>query len=401
MISMEAFLNNFVNFQSWHLLSDDLSIRLFDHDHLALHLIVHVVLVIMPIFLVAIFLWTFFHLSFRQLVLIARSNGKPDRTPESFYNIPNHILEFVTRYSIKQQIFLGLGALATLPVTYASLELPKRIINYAISTESYNDSPASETFTQIDYLLLLCGLYLFVLLLNGLLKYLLNFYKGSLSESLIRRLRLYIYQRKFNSRYSSKDSDIVPVIIQEVEPVCGFSGDSFAVPLLQGGTAITIIAFMMVQNVALGAAAITLVPIQLLVIPRFQKRINLLVQQRISLVRALSKNLAFSSEETEGPSVKDTNGLFVRLQELRMKLFRVKFLSKALNNFIMNLTPFFFYTIGGYLVIEGKLSMGALVASLASYKDLASSIREMFAYYQSYQDARVRYDEIYTFANSN
>ncbi len=65
----------------------------------------------------------------------------------------------------------------------------------------------------------------------------------------------------------------------------------------------------------------------------------------------------------------------------------------------MNLTPFFFYTIGGYLVIEGKLSIGALVASLASYKDLASSIREMFAYYQSYQDASVRYHEIYEFAN--
>jgi len=45
--------------------------------------------------------------------------------------------------------------------------------------------------------------------------------------------------------------------------------------------------------------------------------------------------------------------------------------------------------------------MGALVASLASYKDLASSIRELFAYYQSYQDARVRYEEIYVFANSH
>ena len=70
---------------------------------------------------------------------------------------------------------------------------------------------------------------------------------------------------------------------------------------------------------------------------------------------------------------------------------------KAINNFIMNLTPFFFYTIGGYLVIEGKLSLGALVASLASYKDLASAIRELFNYYQSLQDARIRYREIVRF----
>lgn len=384
---------------SWHQISDDLTIRLFDHDHLWLHLIVHVVLVVMPTIFVGILLWILFRLGLYRLFKLLGIGKHIDRTSASFYKIPDHILTFVTRYSIKQQVLLGLGALATLPITYASLELPKRIINYAISAESYAASPASKYYTQVDYLLLLCGFYLFVLLLNGILKYCLNYYKGSLAENLIRRLRLFIYQRKSNSRRASQDSDIVPVIIQEVEPVCGFSGNSFAVPVLQGGTAITIITFMMVQNVALGAAAITLVPLQLIIIPRFQKRINALVQQRISLVRSLSNNLSLSKKASGFYSVRETNGLFLRLQDLRLKLFRVKYLSKAVNNFIMNLTPFFFYTIGGYLVIEGKLSMGALVASLASYKDLASSIREMFAYYQSYQDARVRYHEIYEFAN--
>jgi len=390
-----------MDLQSWHLFSDNLTIRLFDHDHLWLHLIVHVVLVIMPTIFVGIFLWILFRLGFYRLFRILGIGKRIDKTSASFYKIPDHILTFVTRYSIKQQVLLGIGALATLPITYTSLELPKRIINYAISAESYADSPVSESYTQVDYLLLLCGLYLLVLLLNGILKYFVNFYKGSLAESLIRRLRLFIYQRKSSQRRTSQNSDIVPVIVQEVEPVCGFSGDSFVVPLLQGGTAITIIAFMMVQNIALGAAAITLVPLQLLIIPRFQKKINALVQQRIGLVRSLSKNLSAPAKNAGGYSVKETNGLFLRIQGLRLKLFRVKYLSKAINNFIMNLTPFFFYTIGGYLVIEGKLSMGALVASLASYKDLASSIRELFAYYQSYQDARVRYEEIYVFANSH
>ena len=390
-----------MDIQSWHQLSDDLTIRLFEHDHLWLHLIVHVVLVIMPTVFIGIFLWFLFRLRFHRLVGIVGIGIQADKSPASFYKIPNHILSFVTKYSIKQQVLLGLGALATLPITYASLELPKRIINYAISAESFADNPVSETYSQVDYLLLLCGLYLFVLLLNAALKFFLNFYKGSLAESLIRRLRLFIFQQKSTSRHTKKDSNIVPVIIQEVEPVCGFSGDSFAVPLLQGGTAITIVTFMMVQNVALGAAAITLVPLQLLIIPKFQRRINALVQKRISLVRALSKSLIAPANGAEYSSVKETNGLFLRLQELRLSLFRIKYLSKTINNFIMNLTPFFFYTIGGYLVIEGKLSMGALVASLASYKDLASSIRELFAYYQSFQDARVRYEEIYAFTNGS
>ena len=70
---------------------------------------------------------------------------------------------------------------------------------------------------------------------------------------------------------------------------------------------------------------------------------------------------------------------------------------KSLNNFIMNLTPFFFYTIGGFLVLEGRLSLGALVASLASYKDLAPAIRELFSYYQRIHDARLRYQEVQAF----
>lgn len=388
-----------MEFQSWHLVSDDLTIRLFDYDHLWLHLIVHVVLVAMPTAFICIFLLLLYRLSFYHRSGYAVAIQQLDRSPDTFNKIPHSVLSFVTRYSLKQQLLLGLGALLTLPITYASLELPKRIINYGISAESYAESAASESFTQIDYLLLLCGLFLVVLLFNGVLKYFVNYYKGSLAESLIRRLRLYIYQRKINSP-QDQEQDIVPVIIQEVEPVCGFSGDAFAVPLLQGGAALTIIAFMMVQNVALGAAAITLVPVQLLIIPRFQKRINALVQQRIILVRALSKNLSVLTRGATGYSSRETNRLFLSLQKLRLKLFRVKFLSKAINNFIMNLTPFFFYTIGGYLVIEGKLSVGALVASLASYKDLASSIRAMFAYYQSYQDARVRYHEIHKFSNS-
>ena len=70
---------------------------------------------------------------------------------------------------------------------------------------------------------------------------------------------------------------------------------------------------------------------------------------------------------------------------------------KSLNNFIMNLTPFFLYTIGGFMVLEGHLSLGSLVASLASYKDLAPAIKELFNYYQRIHDARLRYTEVLEF----
>ncbi|MBV8170084.1 MAG: ABC transporter ATP-binding protein, partial [Alphaproteobacteria bacterium] len=79
---------------------------------------------------------------------------------------------------------------------------------------------------------------------------------------------------------------------------------------------------------------------------------------------------------------------------LRVDISQKKFFIKFLNNFISQLTPLFVYSIGGYLVITGSLSFGALVAVLAAYKDLASPWRELLDYYQSMQDTEIKYEQI-------
>jgi len=84
-----------MDLQTWHLLSDNLTIRLFDHDHLWLHLIVHVVLVAMPTAFIGMLLWTLFRLRIFRLFGIAGINQKLGRTSTSFYKIPDHILSFV------------------------------------------------------------------------------------------------------------------------------------------------------------------------------------------------------------------------------------------------------------------------------------------------------------------
>lgn len=51
-------------------------------------------------------------------------------------------------------------------------------------------------------------------------------------------------------------------------------------------------------------------------------------------------------------------------------------------------------------MIGGRLSLGALVAVLAAYKDFSAPLRELFRYYQSAEDARVRYREVLNFLQS-
>ena len=64
---------------------------------------------------------------------------------------------------------------------------------------------------------------------------------------------------------------------------------------------------------------------------------------------------------------------------------------KFLNNFLSQLTPFFFYSVGGFLAIKGEITVGALVAGLAAYKDLSSPWKELLTYYNQTQDMSLRW----------
>ena len=377
-----------IHFDS-HRLFDEATVEMFEHEHLWLHVVAHVVMVVMPVILLVISIrWLYLTLAWLSSHVSLKA---PFTNGNNTYSLPSGLLGFILRYSGNAQLGLAFLALSTLPLTYLLLELPKRIVNRAISSETTSifNWDLTAQLDKVDYLLILCAFYLLGLMTSSVVKYVLNSKMGITSERLLRRIRLIVIRRQ--NIFSKDDSSRIPVITQEVEPVCSFSGDAIIVPLLHGGTLVTIIFFMMMQNVVLGAAAISLLPVQIIVIPRFQRKVNRLIRKRVSVIREISKRLQENTSLHERAFIRQN---IRELHSIRVRMFRIKFLMKSLNNFIMNLTPFFFYTIGGFLVLENHLSLGALVASLASYKDLAPAIRELFKYYQLNQDAKLRYAEI-------
>ena len=69
--------------------------------------------------------------------------------------------------------------------------------------------------------------------------------------------------------------------------------------------------------------------------------------------------------------------------DIRFEIYKKKFFIKFLNNFLAQLGPFFFFSIGGYLVIMGDLTLGALVAVIGAHKELYSPWKELLTYYQT------------------
>lgn len=302
----------------------------------------------------------------------------------------------VWRYSRRLQVMMIVVSLITMPILYFTLELPKQIINNALASESFPIEMFGQSVNQVVFLMSLSGLYLMLIMLSGITKYGLNVFKGYVAERFLRRFRLLVYRQWRSDPNATDQSEIVPILAQEVEPIGGFAADVLTLPILQGGTLLTILLFMFVQDPVLGAAALTVLPIQLVVLPRLQRRVNALSRTRIKEVRQLGRQLSDQLREKQTSSIglRPAGASFRQLEQVRRRIFRLKFFIKALNNFLTSLTPFLFYSLGGYFVIEGRITLGALVAVLAAHKDFSAPLKELFSYYQTLEDTRIRYQEI-------
>ena len=316
------------------------------------------------------------------------------------------VYRFILKHSKRQQILLLLVTLISFPFLYYSLKLPKTIINRAIGGKHFPQDFLGIDFEQVPYLMILCAIFLALVLVNGAFKYYINTAKGQLGERMLRRFRYSLYQRllRFPSSYFHKTSSaqIIPMITVECEQLGGFIGDAFVQPVFQGGQLLVIIFFMFMQDPLLGIAAIALYPVQGYIIPKLQAKVNALGKQRVRTVRQVADRVQESAagiveihaNDTVKLQLTDFSNVLGVIYDIRYEIFRRKFFVKFLNNFMGQLTPFFFFSLGGYLVIQGGLSFGALVAILAAYKDLASPWKELLDFYQIKENSRITYEQI-------
>ena len=316
------------------------------------------------------------------------------------------VFAFILRHSKRQQMILLAVTAVSFPFLYMSFDLPKMIINDAIDGTNFPQSLLGIELEQIPYLMVLCVIFLTLVLVNGCFKMWINIYRGALGERMLRRLRYQLVElvMRFPLPHfrNVSQGEVVSIVTTETEPLGGFVGESLSLPAFQGGTLLTILAFMFVQDWALGLAAISLYPVQMYAIPKLQRQVNLLAKERVARVRNLSERVSelvsgiheVHANDTSQYELADFSSRLGRIFGIRNKLYRKKFFIKFLNNFIAQLTPFFFYSIGGYLVIKGDLSFGALVATLAAYKDLSSPWKELLTYYQKMEDSKIKYEQL-------
>lgn len=339
------------------------------------------------------------------------------------------IFEYIWKRSRREQLVILLVVCLSFPFYYLSLELPKYIITDALQGRAFPDGQATARLfhialnlpdalggsrvlfegVQLDrlaYLFALSGLFLLLVLINGLFKYAVNMRKGALGERLLQRLRFDLFSALLGSGPEAlrriKPSEAATVIKDEVEPIGGFVGDAFVLPVFLGGQALTALAFILVQNVALGMIALGMIAIQAIFIPRLRREQIRLGRQRQIVSRAFAGKIGEIVESigeiaNHGTSAVEKSQVAERLEQLfgiRYRLYQRKFAIKTLNNLLAQLTPFLFYAAGGYLALTGRIEIGQLVAVIAAYRDLPTPVKELIDWDQQRLDVEAKFQQV-------
>jgi len=342
-----------------------------------------------------------------------------------------NIFRYTWRYSRLDQIWLLVVVVISLPFYFASLDLPKSIVNGPIQGQGFDSPSATKTAMKIAFdlpnwlfgggevvlfggfqlgritmLAYLCILFLFFVLLNGYFKLYISTFKGRLGERMLRRMRYQLIDILLRFPLPQfrrlRSSEIATMVKDEVEPLGGFIGDAFVQPAYLVSQAVTAMVFILLQSVTLGLVAGAIVGVQIILIPRLRRRLLILGRARQLTARQLAGRVGEIVEGITGVRVNDTSnweraeisGRLARIFFIRFDIYQWKFLVKFINNILAQVTPFVFYLVGGYLAITGRLDIGQLVAVIAAYKELPSPLKDLIDWDQQRLDVQVKYTQV-------
>ena len=296
--------------------------------------------------------------------------------------------------NLKIQFLLLLLIVGIVFARVIPLEMQKRIINEAIVLGKFNS------------LLLYCAIYLLAVTATGGIKLAINYLQARIGEQAILSMRKELYDHiitlPLHFFRNTQPGMVVSSLMTELNTAGTFAGMALAVPLSNILTLLAFAGYLLWLNPKLALATLGIYPVAVFLIPYLQKKTNRLNKQRVDQSRLVASQIAESITGVTEINVhgafaqeeKKFNGLVKGLQAIRIKWSLLRFSIKTVNNYFVSLGPFVVFLFGGYLVMNGQLELGSMVAFLSAQEKLYDPWKELIEYYQVYQDAKVRYHRV-------
>ncbi len=313
-------------------------------------------------------------------------------TPATSPAMPKSVYGYIWKVSGRQQVTLCLLTGVVIGLSAAPLELQRRIVDDAFGAK------------DIRLLALYCGLYFSLILVQGVIKYILNVARGRTVEVVSRKLRLQIfdYLTTMSAKGHRSEATLVTrgatvsMISAEAEDLAGFVGDSTSMPLLQGGTTIVIFGYLVwVNPLIAGFAAMLYLP-QVFIVPATQHGIN---RNSVTYARVLRKvgDMIVALDRASSNDGK-SGGRFKRLVnqsfDLRIRIYRMKFFLTALGNFLDALGPLIVFAVGGWLVIHGSVALSTIVVFISGVQKVSDPWDQLITFYRTASNTQAKYELI-------
>jgi len=271
------------------------------------------------------------------------------------------------------------------------LEMQKRIINDSIALRN------------MEGLVIYSGIYILAITTASALKLAINYLQAMIGEKAMAEMRKELYQHILTLPLgffrNTQPGMVVSSLMTELSAAGTFAGSAFAVPVTNILTLLAFAGYLLWLDPELAAATLLIYPVVVFIIPQLQKRANKANKQRVDISRTASSQIAESISGINeiqvhgayGQESRKFNNLADQLKKIRVRWSLFRFGIKTANNYFVGLGPFVVFIFGGYLVMQGKLELGAMVAFLSAQEKLFEPWKELIDFYQTYQDASVRY----------
>ncbi len=298
---------------------------------------------------------------------------------------------WVIKDNLKLQLVLLVIILLVVFARVLPLEMQKRIINDSIALRKF------------DNLIIYSVIYLLSVAAASGLKLAINYLQTVIGERAMVAMRRELYHHILTLPLSffrkTQPGMVVSSLVTELSTAGTFAGMAVAVPVTNILTLLALSGYLLWLNPKLALATLGIYPVIVFFLPWLQKKSNVANTERVDLSREVSSQI---TESITGIQEVQVHGAYNRenrkfgdlaetLRKIRVRWTFLKYSIKTTNNFFVSLGPFIVFIFGGYLILNGELELGAMVAFLSAQEKLYDPWKELIDYYQNYEDAKVRY----------
>jgi ABC-type multidrug transport system fused ATPase/permease subunit len=254
---------------------------------------------------------------------------------------------------------------------------------------------------QYQTILLLCGIYAGAVLLQGATKLAVNMYRSWIGECAIRKLRRRIRALGASSAVAGTAPEAsgveVSMIVAEVEPVGGFVGEIISEPLAHGGTLLSTFAYLLHLDAWMTLAASAIFVPQFVFVPLLQRAINRRTARRVQLLREVSASVVGAGDR--GAEAAD-EARIARVFRLNMGIYWLKYSMNFLMNFGNHLQVVIGLLLGGWLVLQGHLAVGSVVAFISGIAKVKDPWDELVDYFRNMAVTMLKFRMVADAANA-